>query len=703
MRHVVVFVLILLSSLTLSGRERQDILQKEFAKPGVAESFVPGGKWFPYPAYSDRKGWSEILNKQDREFLIKRAESKLDYKWQYITASSYLEYERSGNRTEMEGYYYQNRYAIQSLVIGELLEGKGRFLPKLIDGMWFSSQQITWVLSAHQNRQRSKRSLPDPREMFIDHGSASYGAVMAIAYHFFHEEFDKVDPSISYAIKSSIQRNILDPYMDPNELEANRWLALAENNPDGFVNNWTPWCNCNVMIAYLLIEEDPVKLREALHQSVRSVEEFLEYTKTDGACEEGPSYWAQAAGRLYDYLQILYDASGGKFDILSNSRIKESGEFIGRAWVGGNYVVNFADASAKNGMNLNLIWSYAEAVGSSEMKALSYYMMGKEAHSKFYVPQLPTDELYRGLHAIRNRQKMREEVDKLNALADFTATRDSLLKRIPASTWYPQTELAYMRNNADWFFSAKGGHNNESHNHNDVGTCVLYIRNIPVLVDAGVGVYSRQTFSSERYTLWPMNSPYHNLLAPNGGAQVHGEEYKSKDAKCDLSKGAFSVELCDAYSTQTGLKSLRRSYSLTPSPSSVKPNVSKCEHFYVPREKMLASNATPSLIITDTWSLSERTAEDVEHLMVKAEVVLPDQEYNGYKVRSGELLLLCDEGLVVKVSYSKTLTPTLEKIELSDRRLKYAWGDHLTRICLKSSADAPLKGEYKIVLTEFNN
>ena len=144
MRHVVVIVLILLSSLTLSGRERQDILQKEFAKPGVAESFVPGGKWFPYPAYSDRKGWSEILNKQDREFLIKRAESKLDYKWQYITASSYLEYERSGNRTEMEGYYYQNRYAIQSLVIGELLEGKGRFLPKLIDGMWFSSQQITW-------------------------------------------------------------------------------------------------------------------------------------------------------------------------------------------------------------------------------------------------------------------------------------------------------------------------------------------------------------------------------------------------------------------------------------------------------------------------------------------------------------------------------------------------------------------------------
>lgn len=702
MRVIFIISALLLSMTTVtSGREREDLLQKEYAKPGVAESFKPGGEWFPYPDYSDRKAWESILYEVDRKPLVERAEQALDYKWQAFTASSYLEYERSGDRSEMESYFYGNRRAIQALVVGELLEGKGRFIPQLINGLWFSCQQFSWVLSAHQNRQRSKRSLPDDREHFIDHGSASYGAAVAIAYHFFHEEFDKVDPSISYAIRAAIKKHILDPYLDPEELEANRWLALAEHNPDGLVNNWTPWCNSDVMLAYLLVEEDPDRLRKAVHQSVRSVEEFLEYTTTDGACEEGPAYWAQAAGRLYDYLQIMYDASGGKFDVLKTDRIKESGEFICRAWVGDGYVVNFADASARNGINVDLVWAYAEAAGSLEMKSLAHYFMGNDRHRRFYVPRVPTDELYRGLHAIRGRKKMREEVSRLNDSAEYSETKSGLVKAIPVGTWYPQTELAYMRNGNDWFLAAKGGHNNESHNHNDVGTCVLYIRKIPVLVDAGVGVYTRQTFSSERYTLWPMNSPYHNLLSPNGGEQPDGRKYRSADCVCELEKGTFSVRLDKAYSAEASLKSLVRSYKLFPSPTSEKPLVSKCGNLYVPGENMLVDQARPALTITDTWSLSERKTSDVEHLMVKADVVLPGEEYDGYKVRRGELLLLCDKGLVVKVTYSSSLKASCEKIELSDKRLRYAWGDALTRISLTSAPDAPLKGTYKIVLTEF--
>ena len=701
MKHLSIVLFLVISTTMMSGRERQNVLQNEFAKPGVAESFKPGGEWFPYPAYDDRKAWESILYEADKAPLIELAEQALDYRWQAFTASSYLEYERSGDRSEMESYFYGNRKAIQALVVGELLEGKGRFIPQLINGLWFSCQQFSWVLSAHQNRQRSARSLPDDREHFIDHGSASYGAAVAIAYHFFHQEFDKVDPSISYAIRAAIKKHILDPYMDPAELEANRWLALAERNPDGFVNNWTPWCNSDVMLAYLLVEEDSDRLRKAVHQSVRSVEEFLEYTTTDGACEEGPAYWSQAAGRLYDYLQIMYDASGGKFDILRTDRIKESGEFISRAWVGDGYVVNFADASARNGINVNLVWSYAEAVGSSEMKSLAYYFMGNEKQQRFYVPRIPTDELYRALHAIRDRKKMRDEVSRLNASSDYSQTKASLLKDIPVGTWYPQTELAYMRNSADWFFAAKGGHNNESHNHNDIGTCVLYIRNIPVLIDAGVGVYRRQTFSHERYTLWPMNSPYHNLLAPNDGAQPHGRQYSSEDCRCELEKGTFSVQLNQAYSQETALKSLVRSYKLLPASTANRPLVSKCGNFYVPSGNLLVGRAKPSLMITDTWSLSERKASDVEHLLVKAEVVLPGEMYNDYKVRNGELLLLCDKGLVVKVTYSSSLKASYEKIELSDKRLRYAWGDTLARISLTSASDAPLKGTYKIVLTEF--
>ena len=40
------------------------------------------------------------------------------------------------------------------------------------------------------------------------------------------------------------------------------------------------------------------------------------------------------------------------------------------------------------------------------------------------------------------------------------------------------------------FVAAKGGFNNESHNHNDVGTFSLYVNTIPVIIDAGVGTVS---------------------------------------------------------------------------------------------------------------------------------------------------------------------------------------------------------------------
>jgi len=41
-----------------------------------------------------------------------------------------------------------------------------------------------------------------------------------------------------------------------------------------------------------------------------------------------------------------------------------------------------------------------------------------------------------------------------------------------------------------FYFSAMGGHNDESHNHNDVGTSILIYNGNPVLVDVGSGAYT---------------------------------------------------------------------------------------------------------------------------------------------------------------------------------------------------------------------
>ena len=50
----------------------------------------------------------------------------------------------------------------------------------------------------------------------------------------------------------------------------------------------------------------------------------------------------------------------------------------------------------------------------------------------------------------------------------------------------------------------------------------LYIDETPVLIDAGVGTYTRQTFGDERYTIWTMQSLFHNLPEINGTQQAFG-------------------------------------------------------------------------------------------------------------------------------------------------------------------------------------
>src|SRR5690606_39665769 len=65
------------------------------------------------------------------------------------------------------------------------------------------------------------------------------------------------------------------------------------------------------------------------------------------------------------------------------------------------------------------------------------------------------------------------------------------------------TEFLYLKD-ANTFFAAKGGYNNESHNHNDIGSFILYKEGKPLFIDAGVGTYTKKTFSNERYDIWTM-------------------------------------------------------------------------------------------------------------------------------------------------------------------------------------------------------
>ena len=625
----------LLFTTAMFAYTERNLLQNSVTKEQLKEALVMNGAWVPYPAYSDREGWNSLLNDEDRQTLINTGEKMLDYKWQVIRATDYLEYERSGERNIMQNPYEANRKAINVLMMAELAEGKGRFIDQLINGVFFSCEMTSWVLSAHLPRQSTKRSMPDWREQIIDLGSGNYGSMLAWVYYFFHDTFDKADPVISLRLRHELQERILDPFME-NDRE---WWMAFYWKPGEIINNWNPWCNSNVLQCYLLLEDDRNKLTDAVWRTMQSVDKFINFVKSDGACEEGTSYWGHAAGKMYDYLQILSDGTNGKVSLFNNPMIRRMGEYISRSYVGDGWVVNFADASAKGGGDAPLIYRYGCAVGSEEMMQFAAYLLkGKR-------PTIPLgNDAFRTLQCVL----LNKELEQTEAA-----------HKVPACTWYPETEFCYLTNNSGWFLATKGGFNNESHNHNDAGTFSLYINNTPILIDAGVGTYTRQTFSSERYSIWTMQSNYHNLPMINGVPQRFGQEYKATNVVCKEKQRYFSADISTAYPEEAAVNSWTRAYKLE----------------------------NKRLVITDKFSLKETKAANQVNFLVWGDIDIS---------KAGKVsITVGDEHATLE--YPTNFKATLETIELPDTRLSNVWGEQIYRIVLTDSQKR-LEGSYKFII-----
>jgi len=620
--------------------EPRNFLQAKAAGGNLEASLLSKSSWIKYPAYHDRAAWAAFTGPLQQK-LVAGGEKYLNYEWKVVKASDYMEYERSGSRVAMENPFGANNTALSRLVFAELAEGKGRFMDQIINGVWHDCEMTSWALSAHLGVQKSKRSLPDDTEQIIDLTSGDLGSFLSWTWYFFHDTWDKINPVISARLSRNIRSRILEPYMARNDF----WWQALQGKPDRLVNNWNPWCNFNVLTCFLLLEEDKDTLAAAVYKTMTSVDQFINYVKEDGACEEGPSYWGHAAGKLYDYLQLLSNATGGRISIFDHPMIKSMGEYISRSYVGDGWVVNFADASAKGGGEPGLIYRYGKATGSREMQQFAAYLIGQ-----------------------RSGYELNADRDFFRTIENI-ASYESVLKEQPALTttpytWYPQTQVCYIKNKQGFFFAAKGGHNNESHNHNDVGSFSLYVDRIPVFIDAGVGTYTRQTFSSERYSIWTMQSNFHNLPLINGVPQSFGASYKAKDVQFDAAKASFRLDISGAYPAAASVHKWIRTYAL--------------------------SNES-GLTLTDEFQLSATKEPDQWYFLTWAK---PDISHDGK-------VLLEKNGQRIEMTYdAAAFAASVDAIPQTDTRLSNVWGKEIYRLQL-TARQKTLSGKYTFAINRF--
>jgi len=623
--------------------KERNILTHEAKTMDLAKALASGNAWSERPGYYDRAFWDR-LPANIRQLYIDQAEEYLNYDWPVVKATDYLEFIRSGDRRQE--VYAACSKALISLVMGELTEGKGRFLDQIINAVWYYSEQTWWGWSAHLHHQKAGAGLPDINDPFVDLGVGEVTSNLSWTLYLLKEEFNKVHPLIASRLKEAITKKALDPYLIRDDF----WYMGFQSNRR--VNNWNPWMNYNMLTSFLLIEDNEERRTKAVQKILLSLDKFLNGYPDDGGCNEGPSYWKAAGGCLFECLEILKNATNGQFDVFDDLLIQRIGKYIYHVNIHAPYFINFADADAKIDGAPSTVYRYGKAIDDEVMQKFGAYLAN---FGTWETEIIPGEKIGDQLRDLRLLDEIRHAEKEEAFISDF---------------WFPDTEIAGGRDKSGsfegFFFGAKGGFNKESHNHNDVGSCLLYFNGEPCLIDVGRETYVAKTFGSRRYEIWTMQSGYHNLPVINGVEQKNGVQFKARNSalKANLQSVMFSTDIAGAYPEAAQVKSWVRSYTL---------------------------NRGKNFIVRDQYEFSELTSKPTSSNFITCCKVI--------EVKPG-ILHFEGKGFSLQMSYNPGLVrPKIEFIEVTDQKLKHYWPDGLIRLHMQLIGPSR-KGNYQFTFSK---
>lgn len=593
---------------------------------------LPRESFCPFPKVRDRKAWGKI-SRDIKKSILSKAEKAAASEWKILPATGYMDFERDGDRSRYETVYFERRTRVLDLLLAECLENKGRFLDALVNGIWLLCEETSWVVPAHNSHLGGPKALPDRDLVYLDLFSAETGSLLSWVHYFLSEKLAALTPLITARIESEIDLRVITPF----ERHDDFWWMGFGLPPGERVNNWNPWIHCNLLTALLVVEKNPERRVRLLEKNARSLDRFMDPYPKDGGCDEGPGYWNAAGAALFDCLELWHEATKGAVNVYDEPLIRNIGAYIYRVHIADQRYVNFADCSPTNQVAGELLIRFGERTGDLKMIQHGHFVCRSSKKNLFERHgSWKLFRLFSGLFRL----------EKIPAQAKAPLVRDA---------YFPDTEIAVAREKEGsvkgLFFAGKGGHNAESHNHNDVGSFVLYSDGKPGIIDIGVETYTQKTFGPERYSLWAMRSSYHNLPTVNDVEESAGRSFAATDLRYSASEDAadFSLNIKNAFPEKAGLRSWCRSY-----------------HFQRGKKAQLA--------IREAVDFLKPTRDVFFSFMT----VCPQK-----KSGKGRVILKVAGGCDLELTWDETLLSfKSERIAVTDPKLRGEWGPVLWRMVL---------------------
>lgn len=577
------------------------MLERYFAAHPVMDvRYIP-----QFPLMSDRAAW-ENVSSDDRATLIEYAEAWHAKPWPLLTAGMFASFIRTGSRRDCENPYFDRRRKLCSAVLHVCLTDSEELLPDVEDGLWLLCEESVWAISAHAGL-NAAHPFPDAEAHIVDLFAAQTAMILSFAVQLLGE---RLHPDLAERVRCEVERRVLAPFM---ENDGEWWMGFTRKD----LNNWTPWIISNILMSANVWHFGGAALIE---RACMMLDRWLMCVPADGGCDEGAGYWNMAGGAFLDCLMALESMCG--VNLWQDEKVRRMMAYPELVYLGNGWFANFADCDARPSVSGDRLMYAGEKTGNPAL-----VRMGLELRESPEAPLLDTPHLSRVLMRMFSKPVQVEAAEIQ-----------------PKDVWLPDLQVRLVERGGV-IAAMKGGHNDESHNHNDVGSFLIMANGDMQVVDAGNMIYTAKTFSARRYELWNCRAAYHNVPIIGGCEQQAGRQYAARDVE-KLSDG-MTLDMAAAYPAEEGVQQCRRTFHLTGGRLSV-------------RDEIICGEEKPI-----TWVFMLRHEPVIDH--------------------ERQCCHLKDSGFWIDWSENEELSAAAEPIEITDGRMKNSYPGTLWRLTMTAA------------------
>ncbi|MEO7300292.1 MAG: heparinase II/III family protein [Verrucomicrobiota bacterium] len=491
-------------------------------------SFLPSHAVGVGQPATNRKAWNELAALPVYQNWLNGSRQSLLEPLPKVTDDLFLDFSHSGNREPWQNIEFPRRKRMASLALAECLEDKGAFLAPLEKAIKEICTERTWVYPAHD------RNLDNfyGKTNNIDLGSSW------VAWELGTIDFllaDKLSASTRKLIRDNLQHRIFQPYRD---------MAEGRRSEDSWMrrsNNWNAVCLAGVTGAALSVLDSPKERAWYIASAQFYIRNFLNGFTSDGYCSEGVSYWNYGFGHFIMLTEAVRQATSGHVDFLADPTTHNPAMFGRKIEILNGIYPSIADCHptsqpdpAFDAYICRRLNVKPCAVGGTMFRSVTSKLFATVLFS--FLP------------------------DDLPHIASKATVAES-----PLRSWFPEGGVLICRPDATakipFAVSLKGGHNGESHNHNDLGSFIVLVGRSTVVTDPGAEIYTRETFSTNRYKSDVLNSFGHDVPVVAGKLQRAGPGAKARVLRSEFTqaKDILSLDLKSAYAVPT-LQRLERTF-----------------------------------------------------------------------------------------------------------------------------------------------